>query len=553
MTQGTVVPVRNAPIQRKDYGLGTKNAWRGLMTVPFYGVGDQIVQNMRYESGFYRKMFGNSEFADLSGESSVIESIILTEQFDKGDGTFQRIEAFRSSTSPDRFKIRALEDDGTITTPTGGAGDVAFTSDIFSWVQIGLNGYLSNRDTAASTKNLHSWNGTALTFISNAPDNPDFIDRDGQRIALGAQGIMSFSQRSTAVLTSFTGGTSTDQNGNYNVSNPGNQTGAIAAAGGIVIFFQRGAELHKVSPNAAGDDLSGETRISGATGATGWNYNGNSIKNNFQLAADPNFLYIINDDGLIRIDPLTGQSTNLVEGNGAIQALWETLDIDDARLVYSPQDLMICVTTKVKGTAVNDRLVCWDTKEEQFYIKPSIFATSLGVIDNQLFSGENSGSLVFKVFDETTFEDGSGGTVLCRIKREKDGLGGPKIEKRLRRSSVFVNIHPNSKANVSTFLNGVRNSVNTYVISGNDIEDTSDLVETLGEYIWASGGADPTENVDVVKSSYFTGRFGLISMEICENSTFDFRIYNYTVLYAITPTIEATKLFVNQSYPITPT
>ena len=56
MAQNTVPEVSRTSIQRKDYGLATDNGFQGLGTVPFYGVGEQNVENMRLSSGVYEKM-----------------------------------------------------------------------------------------------------------------------------------------------------------------------------------------------------------------------------------------------------------------------------------------------------------------------------------------------------------------------------------------------------------------------------------------------------------------------------------------------------------------
>jgi len=550
MTQSQVLDVRPSAIQRKDYGLaaGKGKEWGGLATVPFFGIGEQIVENMQFESGFYRKMFGNSLFKSLSGESSVIQDILLLEEFEKGDGTFQRIVAFRSSESPDRFKVRAIDDDGTIITPTGGAGDIEFTSSVFGWVQIGLNGYISNKDTTASLKNLFSWDGTKLTAVTSAPDNPDFISRDGQRIALGAEGIMSFSQRSTAVISSFTGGSGIDVDGNYNVSNPGLQKGAVSAAGALIIFFERGAELHKVTVNSDGTGLLGETRISAAAGGGGWNYNGNGISNNFQVTSNDNFTYFANTDGLMQMNPLTGETQNLVEGNGAIQKIWEGLDLSDSVVRYSPKDLLVCVPAKNDGEAVNDFMICWSTQEERFYIKTRPGVIKLGVIDNQLFGAEQSGTNIYKIFDKDSFEDGDGGTPTSKIIREWDSLGGATNEKRLQRVITFMSINPDSTANVNVYLDGFTNLANSYNVTEEDIDDISQIFGSYGDYVGASGTPDTTTNTDVVKSEYFTQRFGTITTEITEESQLDFRVYGYNLLYTITPTSEGAKQFVSRSY-----
>lgn len=551
MAQGQILSVKNTPIQRKDYGLATDNKFQGLVTVPFFGQGEQIVENMRLESGFYRKMFGNSIFKNLSGESSVIQNIVLVEEYNKGDGTFQRIVAFRSSTSPDRWKIRGIEDDGTITTPSGGAGDVAFESGFFGYVQIGLVGYISNKVAASTSKNLFSWDGSTLTAVTSAPDNPDFISQDGQRIALGAEGIVSFSQKSTAALSSFTGGAGASVDGNYNTSNPGLQTGAESAAGGIIIFFEKGAELHQVIPTADSSTVFGETRISAATGSAGWNYNGRGIKNNFQVTKDDNFIYIVNTDGLIRIDPLTGNATNLVEDNGAIETIWQNLDAEDFTIEYSPKDFLVCVTAKNTGEAVNDKLICWDVKNDSFYVKTNPTAFRLGNINNQLYAGEMSGSKLYKVFDEDSFEDGDSGTYTAKIIREWDSLGGPKKESRLQRVGAFMNISPNSSSDVNLYLDGFTNIVDAMSITESDIDDTSDVLGVYGDYIFGGGTPDPTTNSDVVKSLYFNNIFGTIAVEITEESQDDFRVYNYDLFYTTTPSSEGVKQFTGKSYSTT--
>jgi len=613
MTQAPIVRVKNNPVRRETYGLGAdKNKdFRGMGTVPFSGIGQQLVENMQLDSGFYRKMYGNSIDKEIDSSAEFVNNVW---EYQKTDNTFQKVITMRrdvgllaltwtngstavtsisgsfttslrvgqeiysgldgqqfkgvvaSITDDDnlvledpytgtshqelsygiRYQFRAVAEDGTIVTPSGGAGDVNFIKSTFDWVQIGVTGYLINKDTEANG-NMWSWNGTQLTAVTNCPDNPEFLSRDGQRLVVGAEGIASFSQKSTAAITSFTGGTGANQSGNYNVANAGTPRGALPVNGGIVICFSRGAEFHKVLPNNDNTDLKGETLI------TSWNYTGNGISNSKQIVASENSIFLFNEDGLIQIDSYTGQSVNLIEDSGAIRQYWDTLDKDSVVMEYSPREKMVVMTVKNTGEARNDRLLCLHVPysaggRRVFYFKTNISVMSLGVVNNQLYGGSESTGDLIKIFDQTAYVDEDENEITARIINEWDGLGNPRAEKRVQDVSVFAGLHPDSSYDIDMYVDGSATESRAIRTTTNDATNNSSVIELEGLYVWGIGKPDEDTLTPVVKTRAYNDKFGTYTTEITETSAEDFRVYSIGVQFTPVATQGGGKQFLDQSY-----
>jgi hypothetical protein len=122
---------------KKSYGLGAGGFSRGMNSDPFTGQGFQVSQGVKRNNGRMEKLPGDTLAHDF-GDSV---SIVAIYAYEKSDGTFQVLNFINDGTT---VKLRAQEADGTITTPTGGLGDVDFGSDNIQYEQISLTGYISS-------------------------------------------------------------------------------------------------------------------------------------------------------------------------------------------------------------------------------------------------------------------------------------------------------------------------------------------------------------------------------------------------------------------------
>lgn len=536
------VPVKqnSTSPQRKEYGLGKKNVWGGMKTTPFFGIGEQIVENMQEESGYYRKMFGNSLLGEVTVSGKTINEVPYIWEFDKGDGTYQVLAIVKTDTA--KWKLRALTQAGAVVVPTGGAGDVEFTNGTFSYIQAGLFGYISCN---AATNNLYSWNGTLLTAVSNSIANPLFIFKNGGRIATVNAGIATFSSRVFGQITDFkVTATGPDMWNNYTVTNSGSMRGAIDANAGAIIFFEKGAELHNVYSNNNGDGILGETKTQN------WNYGGRGPTNQQNITKSKNFVYIANEEGLIQIDPMTGQSVNLIINGGAIEKKWKTLDYSGMVIQYSQKNEMVCVSTRLSDSAANDFLICYHEPYKKFYIKTNVYAKSLALVGGDLYGGEEGSPYIYKIFDKTTFEDGRSSSPTARIVKEWDSFGAPEYEKRLQRVSTFINMNPVSEAEVNLYKDGSTTAIKTFSLTASDLGGSSSTLAEYGSYISGIGTFDIAEstNQDTQKSLFHPGTFGTLAFELKETSNFDFRVYNTDVQYTVTPTSQGAKMYTSKVY-----
>lgn len=535
MGRGSVYDIQPSRVQRGIYGLGSKSGFQGMTTVPFFGVGEQLVENMQLDSGFYRRMYGNTLFKSIASTNR-INGIF---SYQKTDGSYQMIVFYNDGTNN---KMRAIEEDGTLVTPSGGAGDVNFSSSTIGFEQIGITGYATTKATAASG-NLWSWNGTTLTAVTNCPDNPEFLSRDGERLIVSAGGLLHFSQRSTTALTSFTGGTGRNINGNYNISRV-NPTSTVKVQAGVVVFFKEGAEYHEILPNNAGDGLLGETK------ASAWNYSGIGVSRYNQATVSENYIYIVNEDGIIQIDSLTGQHANLMEQAGSIRKYWDNFDKSDLSIAYAPKSKMILVTVRENGDSSNDRLVCYHVPYSSiskgikpFYFKTNVNPYCLGVVNNEIYYGSHSNGNIYKLFDSDTFRDGDDAIPIARIFREWDSFGGAKIEKRMQRISTFMSISPDSTVETNLYIDGALEPVETLAVTQSDISNTSSVSHIVGAYLPGVGQEDEVSNSDVIKTEYFNQRFSTYALEVVDSSDNDFRLYGFDIHYTVTGIQNGAKNF----------
>jgi len=513
-------PVTQQQDAIKKYGQLAGGFKNGMRTAEFLGTGQQLVQNAQIKTGIYKKMEGNQNFVTITGAVSILS----VEEYKKSDGAFQTLVTYFDGTD---YKFRAIEADGTILTPTGGAGDPDFSSAVFGFVQIGITGYLSNRDTAVSSKNLFSWNGTALVAVTNCPDYPDFLSRDGQRIVTSAEGIMYFSQRSISIFTSFTGGAAFDVDGNYNVNTAGTPQGAISGAAGLMIFWETGAELHNIKPNDAGTDVWPETR------ENTFEYTGGGVENNKQLVAGKFFRYAVNSDGLWKIDPVRGNADNLIDDEqGKIKRYWSAFEFGEMTATYSKKEEMVVVTLSTNDTVVNDLLVCYHEPSSAMFLKKNSNFKSLGVVNNQLYGGASIGGDVKKIFTKNLYQNGDQSATQFQVVQEWDIVGDANTFKLPLNLRIFASLSPNSSFTVNAYTNGFTDEpVMSQTFTTVDVTDTSSVIGGIGSYKMALGTPDTVNNTDTLTKNFFSNPFLTWCFEIVEESEENFELYGVELEY----------------------
>ena len=509
MTQANAQPGQPMKKLRKTY---FPFKWL-LRSQEFQGVGACLAENTYIQDGKLRKTRGQSVFKDTTTPAE----ILWMGEYEKSDGTFQILYAYLSGSI---YLLRAIEENGTITTPTGGAGDVNFTSSNFDIAQLNTIGYVSNE---SATTPLYSWNGTLLTAISNAPASPKYVLVDGNRLCINKV----FSGAITGTLTDFTAGTGAADNGDYAAR--GNPVGGVEAGGGVILMSKMGAELHKVIPNNASDDVSAKTKIQG------FNYTGLGIQNTHQIVAGKNFVYFFNSDGIFEMNPFDGTVLNLTD-TGNIERRWKELNRTNAFIEYDSKNDRVVVVAKQRGQ--NDTIIIVDTRIEQ---RPISYATagffsSIANVNNQLYGGSSHDARVMKIFD--TFTDRDGGKLQFRYIIEWDALTNAMLEKRLRQFSIFANLNHESSFEAKLYKDGSHEPIATQTFTTTASLDSAKVGSVLGaygKYVFNLGGgrdsATADLNTDKMQKEKYNTKCSTYTLEIVENSFYDFQVYDILAEY----------------------
>lgn len=449
----------------------------GMRTTPLSGKGEQLVENMYLDTGKYKKMLGNALYKDLGAVGEVLHIF----EYQKSDGTFQVLCIYKSGAI---YLLRAIEEDLTITTPSGGAGDVNFTSATFDFVQIGGNGYMINK---SATTDCYRWDGTTLTAITNVPNSPIFCTRDGTRLVLGYDAAPTgynstviFSRADLSAGTVFDGGAGADTEGSYNTVLRAKD--AIEGNTGVVIFGERVAEAHWVRTNNASDAVDGKTKIENFT------YTGNGVSTSHRLAASKNFLYFVNTQGFFKMNPYSGETINLIEDSGTLGRYWGGIDLTSAKCVYSPKESAI-VASLTDSSATNDRLFCYYEDNDAICFKTRVYSRGLGVADNQLYSGEDAGKVV-SVFKSGTYLDQNSADTKAKIVTEWTAPVSAHIEKRFLKAGFLGSVHPDSRVDISYYANGYEDEIVSTTVTVEDVNNESSVIGELGKYEVGIGQPD---------------------------------------------------------------
>jgi len=519
MTLATPTEAKSTPRQRENVEFLGKG-FGGMKTVPNFGKGCQRIDNMQLSSNFLEGIYGAS-ITKATGETQMYK----LGTFQKADQTYQKMYVIKSGST---WKVRALEEDGTIVTPTGGAGDVTFTTSSIRFVQNGLTGYVLSADTA---KVIHSWTGAALTNVTIAgsadPNKVDSAWVTDKRVCCvdKSQGLAMFSQIATTLTAWSVGGSGASVGGTFD-SMPRIATCGIAAGGYSIVFTEQEGKANKVTPISDGSD------IYVTTGVEGWNCEV-GFDDEDRITASDNFVYGARAQGFYQIDPVTGRNKNLIENSGAAERYWSTFDFSSAKVIWHPQEKVVIVFCKSSGDAGNDKAVVYSEEYGAFYLLTNVFVLDAVVADQDMFAIEETGGSIFKLYDTTAARAYTDTTDMRkRLVTEWDSFGSLHTKKRLKRVSVYATVFPDDVMTVRAYKDGdFSTPVSEDTFTGVDVTDTGGGIANIGEYILAVGSPDISNASDKLERTKTTSKGTKFCVEVEVTSNNPFQVHSIVMEY----------------------
>ena len=495
-------------------GVSGGQVFSGMRTIPLAGEGEQLVENMYLETGRYRKMLGEANFIT----TAIGAEVLYVFPYQKSDGTWQLLHL---SLTGGKYKMRAVNAAGSESTPTGGGGDVEFTSAVFDFVQIGTTGVIINN---SATTQCYTWDGAALTALSNVAASPIFCTKDGTRLVVGYASAPTgynsnviFSRADFASAGDFESGTGVNAEGSYNTTLKAKD--AIEGNTGIIIYGDIGIEAHWVRTNDASDAVSSKTKIEAFSSTSV------GVSTAHRAVGGKQFVYHVNATGLYKMNPFSGEAINLVENAGTLRRYWEDLTLDNTKITYSPKEGAIIVSLTITGNT-NDRLMCYYEESETIVFKTRVYARGLAVIDNQLYAGEEAGKIT-KVFSSGTYSDRDDSAIITQIITEWRAPLSAHIEKRMLKAGVVCALDEDSRADISFYTNGSEDAVASTSITLSGTVSGGETTEQVGIYLMGIGAEEDTEDISgsLVRASnrqITTGIFLTYAMGVREESVEDF-------------------------------
>ena len=478
----------------------------GMRGQLFAGVGANYQLNMATSSGFLFKL----KRGELRKDAG-IDNISFCYPHEKADGTFQIL--LFGEVSGD-FKLRALEEDGTITTPSSGVGDLIFSGDI-SARQFGTTSIICH--DAGS----HDWDGTTLTANTGSLDIVSAA-RDGSRLSyITATGDAKFTDN--APVGGFTGGTGANADGEYNTSIA--YPKAVVEGGvGVVIFGEDGAEAHWVQPNNASDEVSTRTKIESFT------YRGRGVTTAKHVISTGQSIVFMNEDGVFEMNPFSGKTSNLIEG-GKIERYWdEQVTITGGFMAYDPDNDVVLASVAVDSPQRNTFIgfSLRQKNRDPFFLDAAYYNHSC-IAKGQLVGVSSRDAKVYNLFNK--FSTAESATVKARYITETDGLGSPQEEKTFYGATAVVVAAPESSLKMRVYKDGSTTPFIEKTYTTTDLTITTGGA-AYGEYQLAVGAADligePVIRGEHKKGS---GRFKTLAVEILEDSSDKFEIHDIIIEY----------------------
>lgn len=550
-----------------------------LRSAPYQGKGALKAENCRIMDGRILKMKAAEEWTDIDSESAILHG----HSYKKDDGTHQKFTVFLDN---GYYVMRAIDSDKTLITPTlaeakevaftgtvtftngsaavsavgglftteltvgdliyldaeyanigqiksisnntnlvleevyagaGGAGigmrsSPHFTSDITSFEQIGAVLFIGNDET---TLPLLMWNGSVLAATANAPTGIKFLTRDKNRLVAGGERKTEFSGDAIATSNDWDAEAGASGEGEYKTELIAPKAG-ISAGSGIIIVGEIGSDAQKVIPNNASDEISADTSIDGFSSPE------LGVDSPNKICAAGGFVYKLNAEGIHRMNSFNGESVNLTE-TGEIGRKWKNYDTTNGIIIYDIANkwVIACVTLGAR----NDTLIGIDVSKEELpiFTVPDSYYSSLFISGNELFAGSSSDGKIYKPFAVTRSR--------IQYSHEWDGIDLPVTEKKIKKFSIFANVHPLSSFILNLYIDGSDTPFYSVTLSTSDSERKMRDGEWNG-YVFEAGNIElNTLGVDYMKENRARTKFSTIRFEIIEDSQYDFEILDAVIEY----------------------
>ncbi len=444
-----------------------------------------------------------------------------------------------------RMTVASITDDDNLVLSanyagTGGAGNGKtatkhFTTTDLFFRQIGDEGYLH---TGESSGNAFSFNGTTLTAYSNAPVSTRYLLLDGNRLASNEE----FSSEISTTLTDWDSGTVVQTEGVYSAGFTAN--GGIETSQGVLIVGDMGAQLHQVIPNSASDDVSAQTKINS------FSYTGAGIQNTKQICMGKNFAYIINKEGIIEMNPFSGEARNLVS-QGNIERRWSGYDVTDAIIEYDGKHNRIICLVKDIGQYDTMIVVDLEDKNRAISVQPNSYLSYLLNINNQIYGLSSNNGNVYELFESSSDRDDNALTM--DIVLEWDALEGISTENILKQILIHANLDARSSIRARLYINGSQEAIKDETFSGASTSQSStrSVIAVSGFYVGGLGGRSFSAedgNTDQTMKLKKSARVVTYTLRLTETSVYPCTIYDIIVEYKTRNRLSREKVMPNNLF-----
>jgi len=488
-----------------------------------FSSGANYQSNLSQDSGVLEKVKQNTPFVDAS-DFSAIQYIgeFITSTGEKQALYFGLIDA--------ELKLRAVEEDGTILTPTGGLGDFVF-SGLITTRQVGTDviiGYDGGNKL---------WDGEAIT--ANGDEEVISQARDGGRVGyINTDGKAKFTDNTPT--SGFTGGTGANANGDYNCGIP-IATAIVEGGTGVIILGERNAEAHWVQPNNASDEVSSRTKIES------FSYLGEGVTSERFVCSTGETLGLLNKSGVHEMDSYSGRTTNLIIG-GKIERYWkERVDMTNGFIFYDRTNDWLIAQVALDSPQ-NNVFLAFNRKEKGMppFIIPEQYLSHAGVVGEDIIGALNAGGETFKLLDSYSIPDGT--TSKSRYITEFDGLGTMQEDKNLLSVTAITDVNPDAILKMKVYFDNETVPSLEKTISIKDLT-VPDGNAAYGEYVFAVGASDLVKEKVVRGEKVKAGmRFKTIAVELWEESSDNFKVYDILLAYKATGRLSQTMSLKNNLF-----
>ena len=466
-----------------------------------------------------------------------------------GDGAFTTEVAvgdyiYLDSEYANRARVASITDDDNLVLSanyagTGGAGSGKSatkhfaTTDLF-FRQIGDEAYLH---TGESSANAFSFDGSTLTAYSNAPVSTRYLLLDGNRLASNEE----FSSEISATLTDWDGGSGVQAEGAYSAGFTAN--GGIETSQGVLLVGRIGAQLHQVIPNSASDDVSAQTKINS------FSYTGTGVKNTHQICMGKNFAYLINEEGIIEMNPFSGEAQNLVN-KGNIQRRWAEYDTSDAIINYDGEkNRLVCL---VKDIGQYDTMIVVDLEDNNraISVQPNAYYTFLVSVNNKLYGLSSNSGKIYQLFESSSDRDDNALTMDYVM--EWDALEGIATENILKQILIHANFDSRSSLRVRVYTNGSQEAIKDETFSGASVLSSGErsVIAVSGFYVSGSGAPAGSSGflTDQTMKIKKSARIITYTIRLTETSVYPCTIYDIIVEYKTRNRLSREKVMPNNLF-----